>query len=258
VKEELESMEGNELTSHDQIMYAMMWICNFHGNILSIHYSSPRYDACVMWLITAGVMIDAGVFEVTCDQHTQRVTVTSNADPLRLLKRVKRIKKKSEFWPRGAAGSTTPIKYVNHAIHPAASYNQSQFSTQRSQAPGSLSHKHERHYSTTQSSETPLARSHMRDTTAPVAARRVPQDPEMHMRTSSVTGRRSVRPDIYHMQEMDYSSRPYYRPEGSSFDTFPVSFTDSSASLHPIPDHFRPPYAQTYETEESTPLYTYY
>jgi copper chaperone CopZ len=24
VKEELESMEGNELTSHDQIMYAMM------------------------------------------------------------------------------------------------------------------------------------------------------------------------------------------------------------------------------------------
>lgn len=202
-------------------------------------------------------MTDAGVFEVTCDQHTQRVTVTSNADPLRLLKRVKRIKKKSEFWPRGAAGSTTtPIKYVNHAINPAASYNQSQFSTQRSQAPGSLLQKPERHYSsTTQSLETPLARSHMRDSTAPLpASRRVPQDPEMHMRT-----RRPVRPDIYHMQEMDYSSRPYYRPEGSSsFDTFPVSFTDSAASLHPIPDHFRPPYAQTYETEESTPLYMYY
>lgn len=202
-------------------------------------------------------MIDAGIVEVTCDQHMQRVTVTGNADPLRLLKRVKRIKKKSEFWPRGAAGSTTPIKYFNHAIKPAAGHNQNQFSTRRSQAPGSLSQKAERHYSTTRSSETPLDRIHMRST-APLPARIVPQDPEMHMRTSSYTGRRSVRPDTYHMQEMDYSSSPYYTPEASSFYTFPVSFTDSSSLPPSIPDHFRPPYAQTYETEETTPLYTYY
>jgi copper chaperone CopZ len=39
-----------------------------------------------------------GVYKVVCDQHNQRVTVSSTLDPQRLLKRVKRIKKNSHFW----------------------------------------------------------------------------------------------------------------------------------------------------------------
>ncbi|CAM6058148.1 unnamed protein product [Sphagnum tenellum] len=42
-----------------------------------------------------------GVYSVVCDQHCQKVTVTGNynsVDPLRLLKKVKRIKKNSKFW----------------------------------------------------------------------------------------------------------------------------------------------------------------
>ncbi|KAG0563578.1 hypothetical protein KC19_8G042700 [Ceratodon purpureus] len=42
-----------------------------------------------------------GVYKVLCDQHNQRVTVYSTLDPERLLKRVKRIKKKSYFWSGG-------------------------------------------------------------------------------------------------------------------------------------------------------------
>ncbi|KAH9543196.1 hypothetical protein CY35_13G050800 [Sphagnum magellanicum] len=41
-----------------------------------------------------------GVYSVLCDQQSQRVTITASnyVDPLRLLRKVKRIKKKSEFW----------------------------------------------------------------------------------------------------------------------------------------------------------------
>ncbi|CAK9862914.1 unnamed protein product [Sphagnum jensenii] len=41
-----------------------------------------------------------GVHSVLCDQQSQRVTITASnyVDPLRVLRKVKRIKKKSEFW----------------------------------------------------------------------------------------------------------------------------------------------------------------
>lgn len=35
---------------------------------------------------------------MVCDLHNQRVTVSSNLDPQRLLKRIKRIKKNSHYW----------------------------------------------------------------------------------------------------------------------------------------------------------------
>jgi hypothetical protein len=42
----------------------------------------------------------AGVEGVLCDQSNQRVTVKGNVQPQRVLKRVKKIKKRSDFWLR--------------------------------------------------------------------------------------------------------------------------------------------------------------
>jgi copper chaperone CopZ len=50
-----------------------------------------------------------GVYKVVCDQHNQRVTVSSTLDPLRLLKRVKRVKKNSHFW-----SESTHLRNVHH------------------------------------------------------------------------------------------------------------------------------------------------
>jgi hypothetical protein len=41
-----------------------------------------------------------GVEGVLCDQSNQRVTVKGNVQPQRILKRVKKIKKRSDFWLR--------------------------------------------------------------------------------------------------------------------------------------------------------------
>lgn len=43
-----------------------------------------------------------GVQDVICDQYNQRVTVTGFVDPHRALKRVKKVKKKSEFFKEGS------------------------------------------------------------------------------------------------------------------------------------------------------------
>jgi copper chaperone CopZ len=43
-----------------------------------------------------------GVQSVICDQYNQRVTVTGFVDPLRALKKVKKVKKKSEFFNAGS------------------------------------------------------------------------------------------------------------------------------------------------------------
>ena len=51
----------------------------------------------------------AGVYNVVCDQHNQKVTVCSTIDPERLLKRVKRVKKNSHFW--------NEISYLNNIHH---------------------------------------------------------------------------------------------------------------------------------------------
>lgn len=62
-----------------------------------------------------------GVYKVVCDQHNQKVTVSSNLDPQRLLKRVKRVKKNSHFW----SGSTY-LRNVHH--NPTFSSGQSHHS----------------------------------------------------------------------------------------------------------------------------------
>lgn len=58
---------------------------------------------------TLGTVNCAGVYQVVCDQHNQRVTVFSTLNPKRLLKRVKRVKKNSQFW----SGSSF-LKNVHH------------------------------------------------------------------------------------------------------------------------------------------------
>lgn len=61
-----------------------------------------------------------GVKHVVCDQYNQRVTVTGFADPLKVLRRVKRVKKKSEFFNNGT--------YVNRTSHPMVGNGASQIS----------------------------------------------------------------------------------------------------------------------------------
>jgi copper chaperone CopZ len=41
-----------------------------------------------------------GVDGVICDQWNQKVTVTGNVDPAKVLKRVRQVKKKAQFWAR--------------------------------------------------------------------------------------------------------------------------------------------------------------
>lgn len=51
-----------------------------------------------------------GVKDVVCDQYNQRVTVTGFVDPLKALRKVKKVKKKSEFFNTGS--------YINGSTHP--------------------------------------------------------------------------------------------------------------------------------------------
>ncbi|KAG0562670.1 hypothetical protein M758_9G092600 [Ceratodon purpureus] len=66
-----------------------------------------------------------GVKDVLCDQFNQRVTVTGYADPLRVLKRVKKVKKKSEFFTQGSyiQDRSTHVSSSRHdpSIHPSRS-----------------------------------------------------------------------------------------------------------------------------------------
>jgi copper chaperone CopZ len=55
-----------------------------------------------------------GVKNVVCDQYNQKVTVTGFVDPLKVLRRVKRVKKKSEFFRDG-----TYVNRSSHRIEPA-------------------------------------------------------------------------------------------------------------------------------------------
>lgn len=52
-----------------------------------------------------------GVEDVICDQYNQRVTVTGFVDPMKALRKVKKVKKKSEFFNDG-----TYIKRTSHPI----------------------------------------------------------------------------------------------------------------------------------------------
>jgi hypothetical protein len=58
---------------------------------------------------------DAGVEGVLCDQSHQRVTITGNVQPQKALRRVKKVKKHSDFWTRESrvqqsAGGYSPSK----------------------------------------------------------------------------------------------------------------------------------------------------
>lgn len=62
-----------------------------------------------------------GVKDVHCDQFNQRVTVTGYVDPLRVLKRVKKVKKKSEFFSQGSyIDRSTHVSSTRHnpSVHP--------------------------------------------------------------------------------------------------------------------------------------------
>ncbi|XP_024402058.1 uncharacterized protein [Physcomitrium patens] len=96
-----------------------------------------------------------GVYKVVCDQHNQRVTISSNLEPQWLLKRVKRIKKGSQFW-RGRTllqsihiPSDPPVdqsqnsrEHLSHARHSEISvYREPNYHKQRSQT----SNQNQRH-----------------------------------------------------------------------------------------------------------------
>ncbi len=70
-----------------------------------------------------------GVYSVLCDQQSQRATITASnyVDPLRLLRKVKRIKKKSEFWVENTLLHADAHEYVAglNSTGPR-SYNRSQ------------------------------------------------------------------------------------------------------------------------------------
>lgn len=44
-----------------------------------------------------------GVYQIFCDQASERVTVRGYVDPFEALKKVKRVKRKSEFWKGGVS-----------------------------------------------------------------------------------------------------------------------------------------------------------
>lgn len=61
--------------------------------------------------VTEEVQELEGVRDVMCDQYNQRVTVTGFVDPLKVLRKVKKVKKKSEFFRNSTFinGSSLPI-----------------------------------------------------------------------------------------------------------------------------------------------------
>jgi len=52
-----------------------------------------------------------GVYQVFCDQGSERVTVRGYADPFEALKKVKRVKRKSEFWNAGIRRLPTKLAH---------------------------------------------------------------------------------------------------------------------------------------------------
>jgi hypothetical protein len=67
-----------------------------------------------------------GVEGVLCDQSNQRVTVKGNVQPQRVLKRVKKIKKRSDFWLR--SGDSRAMLLQQQQQTPAFSYSPSSHS----------------------------------------------------------------------------------------------------------------------------------
>jgi hypothetical protein len=64
---------------------------------------------------------------VLCDQSNQRVTVKGNVQPQRVLKRVKKIKKRSDFWLR-SGDSRAMLQQQQQQQTPAFSYSPSSHS----------------------------------------------------------------------------------------------------------------------------------
>jgi len=61
-----------------------------------------------------------GVKNVVTDQYNQRVTVTGFVDPLKVLRRVRKVKKKSEFFRDG-----TYVNRTSHPIEPVITHSRS-------------------------------------------------------------------------------------------------------------------------------------
>lgn len=157
----------------------------------------------------------AGVYKVVCDLHNQRVTVSSNSDPQRLLNRIKRIKRNSHFW----RGST----YLKDAHYVTTSFP--------SQKP---SYHSESHYV-----ETPA--HHRR---SPQLSSQIGRSPYDDVETQYVT--RNADPEYYHAgaQYHYMSSRPYKTPvyddaNGTPFTPVPIHH-----------GHLPSSYGLPYETED--------
>jgi copper chaperone CopZ len=65
-----------------------------------------------------------GVKNVVTDQYNQRVTVTGFVDPLKALRRVKKVKKKSEFFTKGTYVNRTSIP-INNSVTPGVTQSRS-------------------------------------------------------------------------------------------------------------------------------------
>jgi hypothetical protein len=79
--------------------------------VMSHKLGNQKYHVTVMNVIDH----DAGVEGVLCDQSHQRVTITGNVQPQKALRRVKKVKKHSDFWTRESrvqqsAGGYSPSK----------------------------------------------------------------------------------------------------------------------------------------------------
>jgi copper chaperone CopZ len=77
------------------------------GNESSCHMTPNTLRSPNVWFSDFQVfgILDADVQRVTCDQWSQKVTVTSCIAAERLLKRIQKIKKRSTFWPQHQPGA---------------------------------------------------------------------------------------------------------------------------------------------------------
>jgi len=76
---------------------------------------------------------EEGVRDVICDQYNQRVTVTGFVDPLKVLRRVKKVKKKSSFFNNATYINATSLPIVsarpNNALTSANGFSESRYTS---------------------------------------------------------------------------------------------------------------------------------
>lgn len=185
---------------------------------------------------------DDGVYRVVCDLHNQRVTVSSNLDPQRLLRRIKRIKKNSHFW-RGS----TYLKDAHYlATHKPSHQSQVVLPERRSHHVETPAHRRE-----------PTRSSQMLSQNPRYAAPRSSSSYDGQFQKRNAVARDD--PEYYYAGAAEYqyetSSSPNYNTSfdahvydhttaGSAYTAVPVPINDS---LH---HHLPSSYGLAYEAED--------